>query len=311
MTTRKTRSERPAAEQDRDRAWAHLLENPGGVRRQQHSGGRRLLEIARTYDGICQRAEGYLQPDVSQTDILAALRVIRTLHDKLDDDERMLLSLARSKTITWARIATALELSGRQSAERRYLQLRKAYRRPDGTLPRTQSERVEQAREQRSRRGEREWARSHAHTIRTTAYRLAATPDLQARADHSKEARLLAAIRSSDSQASAGLDSARTEPVQMVRPSALAECLAEDERFRAAPQEADVGVRELGDEKWQLQQQEADIVHRMLGLITYAANPRNIDLADHPELAATIVQLCAQSQTQSKVRPHAGVPARG
>ncbi|MFD7020604.1 hypothetical protein [Streptomyces sp. NPDC059928] len=45
--------------------------------------------------------------------------MIRTLHDKPQGDERMLLSLARSKTITWARIATALELSGRQSAERR------------------------------------------------------------------------------------------------------------------------------------------------------------------------------------------------
>ncbi|MFI6055435.1 hypothetical protein ACIBCO_35785 [Streptomyces violascens] len=302
MTTQKSRNEQPAAELDRDRAWAHLLENPGGVRRQQHGDVRRLLEIARTYDRICQRAEGYLQPDVSETDILAVLRVIRTLHDKLDDDERMLLSLARSKTITWARIATALELSGRQSAERRYLQLSKAYRRPDGTLPRTQSERVEQAREQRSRRAEREWARCHARTIRMIASRLAAIPDLQTRVDHSKEARLLAAIRSSDSQALAGLDSARTEPVPMVWPSALAECLAEDERFRTAPPEADDRVRELGDEKWQLQQQEADIVHRMLGLITYAANPRNIDLTDHPELAATIVQLCAESQAQSKIR---------
>lgn len=132
----------PAAELDRDRAWMHLLENPGGVRRQRHGGVRRLLEIAGTYDRICQRVEGYLQPDVSATDILAVLRVIRTLRDKLDDDERMLLALARSKTITCARIATALEMSGRQSAERRYLQLSRAYRRPDGTLPRTQSERL-------------------------------------------------------------------------------------------------------------------------------------------------------------------------
>ncbi|GAA2471340.1 hypothetical protein GCM10010388_74930 [Streptomyces mauvecolor] len=135
----------------------HLLENPRGVRRQRHGGVRRLLEIAGTYDRICQRAEGYLQPDVSATDILAVLRVIRTLRDKLDDDERMLLALAavgespgRGSPPRWRREAVSWP-SGPVPAAEQGLP-------PPGWHLAAHSERaVEQAREQCSRRAEREW----------------------------------------------------------------------------------------------------------------------------------------------------------
>ncbi|MFD4543303.1 hypothetical protein [Streptomyces bauhiniae] len=43
------------------------------------------------------------------------------------------------------------------------------------------------------------------------------------------------------------------------------------------------------------EQQEADIAHRLLELITCAANPRNIDLADLPDLVDAIRDICNDS----------------
>lgn len=160
-----TRNQRPEAEFDRERAWSHMLENPGGIRRVTSYGfysNKRLGEIARRYDQIGQRAQGLLGPAASDTDVLAALLVIRSLRDKLDTGELMLITLARSHGIAWTRIADALEMRNRQSAERRHLQLNRAHPRADGSLPRTQSERVEDVRERRGRRTERKWAWQHA-----------------------------------------------------------------------------------------------------------------------------------------------------
>ncbi|CAM5693163.1 hypothetical protein ACWGKK_14540 [Streptomyces chartreusis] len=252
------------------------------------------MDIARDYDRVCQRAEGSLLPDATDAEVLAALLVIRMLREKLDHDELKLTSLARTKKITWARIAQWQELSGRQAAERRHLQLSRAYTRPDGTVPRTQSERVEQARERRSRRAEREWARQHAQRIRRIAAQLAAIGDLQERVDRSQEARVILAVRGSETQDS-------PEPVPLVWPTALRECLAEDGRFCSAPpQPTDDGDPDGPD--WHHQQQEADILHRLLGLVRYAANPRNIDLSDLPQLAHAIGDLHRDSQQQAKTR---------
>ncbi|WP_329166931.1 hypothetical protein OHB49_42650 (plasmid) [Streptomyces sp. NBC_01717] len=132
-----TRNQRPEAEFDRERAWSHMLENLGGIRRVTSYGSygnKRLGEIARRYEDR-RRAQGLLEPAVSETDVLAARLVIRSLRDKLDTDELMLITLARSHRITWARIADALEMSNRQSAERRHLQLSRAHPRADGSLP--------------------------------------------------------------------------------------------------------------------------------------------------------------------------------
>ncbi|MFF0509130.1 hypothetical protein ACFYUH_36870 [Streptomyces fimicarius] len=288
MTTRKPRrSGRPEAEVDRERAWAHMLETPGGIRRKDPFGieydEKRLGEIARRYDQTCRRAQGRLQPEASETDVLAALLVIRILRDKLLDDELMLMTLARSLGVTWARVADALELKNRQSAERRHLQLSKSPR-ADGTRPRTQHERVEHTRERRRRRAERDWALANAGTIHTTALALTAIPDLQQRANRSQEATLMAApVRQ---------DGGGPEQVDMTWPSALKACLAEHLRFRKDPRAHLSPERlDLVDERWQLQQHEADILHRMLGLLRYAADPRHLDLSDHPGLRERIARI--------------------
>ncbi|WP_157880815.1 hypothetical protein [Streptomyces griseoruber] len=247
------------------------------------------MDIARNYDRICQRAEGTLLPDATEAEVLAALLVIRMLREKLDHDEIKLTSLARAKRITWARIARWKELSGRQAAERRHLQLSRTYTRPDGSVPHTQSERVEQARERRSRRAEREWALQHAQRIRRTAAQLATIDDLQERVDQSPEARIILAVHR------AGTGS--PEPVTLVWPTALQDCVAEDERFRSTPPPP---ADDPDDATWHRQQQEADIVHRLLGLVSYAANPRHIDLSDLPALADTVRDLHHDSQQPAK-----------
>ncbi|GAA3596775.1 hypothetical protein [Streptomyces osmaniensis] len=71
------------------------------------------MDIARDYDRVGQRAEGSLPPDATGAEVLAALLVIRMLRGKLDHDELRLISLARTKKVTWARIAPWQELSGR------------------------------------------------------------------------------------------------------------------------------------------------------------------------------------------------------
>lgn len=300
-TTRAARrAQYPEAEYNRDRAWGRLLESPGGVRRHSQSGSSgpapTLLEVARAYDRICQRARGIIQPDVEETDILATLLVIRMLRDKLESDELQLISLARTKRITWDRIADALELSGRQSAERRHLQLTRAHRRADGTMPRTQSERVDSVREYRSRRAERDWALRHGELIRGLAIRLASVEDLQARVDRSHEALILTALENSRE----GGPQEQGKPMRLVWPQALVDWLAEDERFRTTPQKS--SEESVVDPAWERQQQEADILHKLLGLINYATNPRNIDLSDFPDLFQEIVRVRGEYQQQTRVR---------
>lgn len=81
---------------------------------------------------------------------------------------------------------------------------------------------------------------------------------------------------------------------------ARAECLAEHLRFRENPR-AHLSPERLyvGDDQWQFQQHEADILHRMVGLLRYAADPRHLDLSDHPELREQVARLT----TDPVVRP--------
>ncbi|MEU5032273.1 hypothetical protein [Streptomyces milbemycinicus] len=125
---------------------------------------------------------------------------------------------------------------------------------------------------------------------------LAAIPDLQCRADQSPEALFLSGIRGSSTREPARRDQPAHQLVTMVWPKALQECLAEDERFHTTLTEN----LSLGGETWQLRLQEADIVHRMFGLLSHAANPRHIDLSDHPELIERITQLYNESQRQGR-----------
>ncbi|MFE1230556.1 hypothetical protein [Streptomyces sp. NPDC058745] len=135
----------------------------------------RLIERARLQDG-----------DLDETSVLAGLLVVRVLRDKLLLDERRLIQAARSKKITWSRIADALEMRSRQAAERRYLQLREDL---DDVAhdSLTQAERVEVARTTRHRFTEYAWASSHAARIAGLAIQLDAVPHLQERADRSPE----------------------------------------------------------------------------------------------------------------------------
>ncbi|MDX3215176.1 hypothetical protein PV318_06455 [Streptomyces sp. ME02-6991-2B] len=254
------------------------------------------MSIARAYDRICRQADGLLQPEATETELLSALRVIRMLREKLDIDERQLMKAARSKSkkVTWQRIADALEMSGRQSAERRFLQLSRPHLRSDSPTPRTQNERVETERQRRSRSAERQWAMEHAPFIRRTARQLAALDDLQERVDRSAETRLMTSLQAAD-----GLDAASLErPTRRAWPHALRECLAEDEQFDVDPPRDDSHP----DPDWKIERQRADIVHRLLGLVTYAANPRNIELSDLPYLASTLTNLCAQAEMSGKER---------
>ncbi|MGK5450201.1 hypothetical protein ACSNOE_22665, partial [Streptomyces radiopugnans] len=192
---------RPAAEHDRHQAWTHLLEVPSRIRHDPTAlpdhPRYQLKEIARKFDLICDHAAGNLHAEVDDTDVLAALLAIRALRDKLDRCEYELITLARERKITWQRIAHALEVRSRQSAERRHLQLSRARPRPGVTPPRTQSDRVEMERDRRARLAEQQWALQRAGTIRHLATTLATIPDLQQRLDHSPEARLITALHRS------------------------------------------------------------------------------------------------------------------
>ncbi|MFF6931231.1 hypothetical protein [Streptomyces californicus] len=57
---------------------------------------------------------------------------------------------------------------------------------------------------------------------------------------------------------------------------------------------------DIGDEKWQFQQHEADILHCMLGLLRYAADPRHLDLSDHPDLRDQVARLYKDPTIRSR-----------
>ncbi|MFE5143809.1 hypothetical protein ACFRDV_40355 [Streptomyces fagopyri] len=126
------------------------------------------------------------------------------------------------------------------------------------------------------------------------AAQLAAIEDLQQRVDGSHEARIMHAIRHGKETP---LHETPQEP--LVWPRALRECVAEDERFLGTPPPL---VDDCLDADWQREQQEADSVHRLLGLISYAVNSRNIELRDLSDLHDAIFDLCNDSQQATKGR---------
>ncbi|MBQ0867414.1 hypothetical protein [Streptomyces sp. RK75] len=287
MRTTSRGQERPPAESEREQAWRHLLEAPSGIRHDPYGqwtdeGSRRLKEIARKFDRICDRASGRRNIDVNDTDVLAALLVIRTLRDKLDRSEYDIISLAREKQITWQRIADALEMRSRQAAERRHLQLSRARPRFGMPSPQTQSDRVEMERDRRGRWAEEEWALKRAGAIRRLAQQLAALPDLQIRVDTSRESRIISALYY------ANKPPIEQAPLSWTR--SLRQALDADNRFRTDPQSCleQEEIDELTDISWRLQRKEAALVHRLLGLLSYAAVPRNLDLSGHADLAQEI-----------------------
>lgn len=57
---------------------------------------------------------------------------------------------------------------------------------------------------------------------------------------------------------------------------------------------------DLGGEQWQLQKHEADILHRMFGLLRYAADLRHLDLSDHPGLREQVARLGTDPATRNR-----------
>ncbi|MGP4004452.1 hypothetical protein [Streptomyces sp. 8N706] len=261
----------------------------------EHTGT--VTEIAAKYDRILELIEYDTPGDLTETDLLAALLVQRALRDKLQIDEGRLIAAARRKNITWARLAPALEVRSRQSAERRYLQLRRDL---DGIVghPLTQSDRVEAARTQRDRKAEQRWAADHSIEIVALARRLAAVPGLQQRADtcpkvtRANQVAVLHARRAGEPD---------PVPVRTAWPARLVEVVAAEEAHRAAqaamPQPAmDPGPDLMAPKPAPLTSvRHSQLVHQMFSLIGYAIDSDNVDLADHHDLVLAIRQLYAEA----------------
>lgn len=96
---------------------------------------------------------------------LLALEAVHRLRDLLTGWEPLLIEDARRGGASWAELASALGVTSRQAAERRYLRLR-----PMGDAALTREQRVQQTRDQRA--GERAvagWARENASHLRQVA----------------------------------------------------------------------------------------------------------------------------------------------
>ncbi|MCX4640407.1 hypothetical protein OG775_35810 [Streptomyces platensis] len=226
-----TPPEHPEAECNRHYAWQHLRtpqppqddewagELARSVTTLRTSG--HLSEVAAKYDQVTRLIERHAAGEATETDLLAALLVIRTLRDKLQLDEGRIIGAVRAKKVTWARVATALEMRTRQAAERRYLQLRTDLDDSYGDSL-NQADRVDYYRSQRDRRAEALWADRHQDEIVALTRRLLAITDLQQRADRSANA-TSANARAAELAAEAGKPA--PEPASMPWPGLLAECL--------------------------------------------------------------------------------------
>ncbi|MCX5338284.1 hypothetical protein [Streptomyces sp. NBC_00140] len=300
---RKTTTRRPEAEQHRIDAWEHLKDpeviDPDAwlgalaevPRLLDHTGT--LTEISTRYDRILELIEFGVLEDLDETDLLAALLVQRALRDKLQIDEPRLIAAARRRNVTWARLAPALEVNSRQSAERRYLQLRQDI---DGIVGHalTQNDRVEAARTQRDRRAEQRWAADHTTEITALARRLAALPDLQERADscprvaRANQVAILHARRNGESDPS---------PVRTAWPDQLIATVAAEQAHR----EAEAALRALNADPCQeppvpapapmAPVKYARLVHKMFSLVGYAIDSDNVDLGTHQDLVDAIREL--------------------
>ncbi|HWO66036.1 MAG TPA: hypothetical protein VNO31_38990 [Umezawaea sp.] len=103
--------------------------------------------------------------DLSPTQVLAALTLIRELRAELADWEPRLIAAARDLGTSWADLAPALGVASRQAAERRYLRLRTS-----DIAGSTGEQRVQAERDRRA--GDRavsQWARDNSATLRTLA----------------------------------------------------------------------------------------------------------------------------------------------
>ncbi len=242
------------------------------------------------------KADGYSEP--SETDLLASLLTIRALRDKLLKDEMRLIGACRRKRVNWSRIAAALEVGSRQSAERRYWQLRTDFDERHGS-PLTQHERVSYARDQRERRAERVWAAAHALQIHHLAERLIQLEDLQERAN--RAASTLEAHRAAVREAQLTGDPAPASPVSSW-PERLRSAINTFVQSRvAAPVQSASDI----DDSRARADQTTDASHRLYGLVVHATDPGNVDLSDQQELTDTISTdtISAMSKPTERAKP--------
>lgn len=240
------------AERERAAAWSHLSSaDEYGFDAAYWPGGR-ISDIAGRLDEVIERSYLSELQNVSDTDLLAALLVIRKLRDDLAAAEGHLIETARKKNVTWARLAEALEVKSRQAAERRFQQLcGNALASNPG---RTQRERVDNERDRRAEaRAEQQWIAAHQDEVHQLARRLLAVSDLQQHAD-------------------------------------VAECGLQDEVSRGVfPHPSYTPARWPAQLRAALQRGDTD---RMFALIRNATLPKLTALAaQHPELVADIAAL--------------------
>jgi hypothetical protein len=121
--------------------------------------------------------------------VLAALVALRGLRDQVASWEAPLIAAAREAGVSWADLATALGVSSRQAAERRYRRLRQS----GPADARTVEARVRDERDRRA--GDRAvtaWARDNSGPLRRLAGRIGALEGLptaaQERVDGVQEA---------------------------------------------------------------------------------------------------------------------------
>lgn len=108
--------------------------------------------------------DGQERPPVPAEDVLAALTQLDEVRRNLDALELDLIHAARTRNASWQRIAGALALATRQSAESRALRLERD-REEHGRSRNVPAQRVEKARQ----RAADAWCQQHADRVRETA----------------------------------------------------------------------------------------------------------------------------------------------
>jgi hypothetical protein len=181
-------------------------------------------------------------------------------------------------------------VNSRQSAERRYLQLRRDL---DDIAGRhlTQQERVEAARTQRDRDAERQWAAEHSREIVGLARQLAAIDNLQERADSCLKAARANHVAQVHAERAGKPAPA---PVRIPWPASLVDAVQIEQAHQdVGPSPADDDLKQEADPERLSRTAHTRLVHKMFSLIGYAIDSDNVDLDDYGDLLTAIRELYA------------------
>ena len=155
-------------------------EPPGAVVEALHLIHAVLSGLRDDSEGVGDRDETVAGESARSARVLAALVMLRHLRAELASWEPRLIAAAREAGVSWASLASALGVTSRQAAERRYLRLR-----PSVTGEVTGEERVQAERARRA--GDRavaQWARRNSASLRQLAGQISALENLTASARH-------------------------------------------------------------------------------------------------------------------------------